>query len=88
MALCFVKYSCLYPLLWPSKMTSLWFNLLQYSLPWLLLLYPLQYATSFGISLEATLLCWKSLKEEVWTYLTAEQEVLQLEVAFHDHRWK
>ncbi|EDR07231.1 uncharacterized protein LACBIDRAFT_298907 [Laccaria bicolor S238N-H82] len=45
-------------------------------------------ADALGISLEATLTCWKLLKEEVWTYTTAEQEVFELEAAFHDHRWK
>ena len=43
---------------------------------------------ALGITLEATLICWKSLKEEVWTYPTTEQEVFELEVAFRDHGWK
>ena len=43
---------------------------------------------ALGITLEATLICWKSLKEEVWTYPTTEQEVFELEAAFRDHGWK
>ena len=43
---------------------------------------------ALGITLEATLICWKSLKEEVWTYPMTEQEFFELEAAFCNHGWK
>jgi hypothetical protein len=45
-------------------------------------------AEALGLSAETTKLFWDTLKDEVWRYPEAGEDIVDLERAFRDHGWK